>query len=242
MDFGTIQKKLNLNLYNKVDEFLNDMSLVFNNCRLYNGVDSYVGRIGVTVRKEYDRLLGMYNFVERFQDTPQTHFSLLISKEFESKSQEKEQVNPIFEEKENLINQEQVPSQKNIQELGQGKEDPNTQEFSKESSLGAVQAESRPEEEPLPTQETTQQANLLNEETSTAVNQMEESKPNELVEHETVPSKEIEVIEEEEPQLKETNKEEVFVAEEINEDSDKEKSSQDSLLEDNEEAKIAQNE
>lgn len=242
MDFGTIQKKLNLNLYNNVDEFLNDMSLVFNNCRLYNGLDSYVGKIGISVRKEYDRLLGMYNFVERFQDSPQTHLSILVSQELQNKAQQKEEVNAIFEEKENLINQEQAPSKKSLQELGQGKGNSNIQEFTQSTSVGPVQTENKPEEQAVPAQETTQQLNLLNEETSTTVNQMEQTQLNELIETEAVPSKEPEVIEEEEPQLKETNTEEVFVSQKMKEDSEKEKSSQDSLLEDNEEAKVAPNE
>jgi hypothetical protein len=91
MDFGTIKKKLNLNIYQSVEGFLNDMSQVFINCRLYNGTESPVGRIGVNIRREYDRLLGMYNFVERFQNSQQVHPSVLFIKEIQGKKKEEKQ-------------------------------------------------------------------------------------------------------------------------------------------------------
>lgn len=94
MDFGTIKKKLNHNIYEKVEDFLNDMSLVFNNCRIYNGTESYVGKIGVDVRKEYNRLLGMYNFVERFQNSTQVHPSV----SFINDLQQKNKTEPLREE------------------------------------------------------------------------------------------------------------------------------------------------
>ena len=49
MDFGTIKTKLKENQYSKVQEFMDDMELVFYNCRLYNGIESEVGQIGVTM-------------------------------------------------------------------------------------------------------------------------------------------------------------------------------------------------
>lgn len=90
MDFGTIKKKLNMNIYKNVEEFLNDMSQVFTNCRLYNGTESPVGRIGVNIRREYDRLLGMYNFVERFQNSQQVHPSILFIKDLQGRKKESE--------------------------------------------------------------------------------------------------------------------------------------------------------
>lgn len=84
MDFGTIKKKLNQNIYQNVEGFLNDMSQVFINCRRYNGTESPVGRIGVNIRHEYNRLLGMYNFVERFQNSQQVHPSVLFIKDLQS--------------------------------------------------------------------------------------------------------------------------------------------------------------
>lgn len=78
MDFGTIKKKLSLNIYKNVEEFLENMALVFSNCKLYNGTETPVGKIGVLVRSEYIRLLGQYNFVERFQNSQQVHPSELF--------------------------------------------------------------------------------------------------------------------------------------------------------------------
>ena len=69
--------------------FLGDMSQVFINCKLYNGVESPVGKIGVNVRREYDRLLSTYNFVERFQNSQQVHPSLLFIQSLQSKEEEK---------------------------------------------------------------------------------------------------------------------------------------------------------
>ena len=97
MDFGTIKKKLNLNIYQKVEEFLKDMSLVFSNCQLYNGTETPVGRIGVQVRSEYVRLLGQYNFVERFQNSQQVHPSELFIQNLQKSKKENED-NKIEEE------------------------------------------------------------------------------------------------------------------------------------------------
>ena len=72
MDFGTIKKKLNLNVYGTLQEFLDDMELVFYNCRLYNGTESYVGKIGVDVNREYDNLLQAYGLKERFENKVDT--------------------------------------------------------------------------------------------------------------------------------------------------------------------------
>ena len=47
MDFQTIRSKLKEHKYQKIQEFMEDMELVFHNCRLYNGVESEVGLIGV---------------------------------------------------------------------------------------------------------------------------------------------------------------------------------------------------
>ena len=53
MDFSTIKTKLREHNYNRIDEFMADMELVFYNCRLYNGMDSDVGQIGVAIQQEY---------------------------------------------------------------------------------------------------------------------------------------------------------------------------------------------
>ena len=49
MDFGTIKTRLKEGHYSKLQEFMDDMELVFYNCRLYNGIESEVGQIGTTL-------------------------------------------------------------------------------------------------------------------------------------------------------------------------------------------------
>ena len=50
MDFNTIKSKLKDHKYEKIQDFMDDMELVFHNCRLYNGTESDVGQIGVAVQ------------------------------------------------------------------------------------------------------------------------------------------------------------------------------------------------
>ena len=56
MDFQTIKQKLKEHKYQRIQDFMDDMELVFYNCRLYNGTESEVGQIGVYVQTEYTRL------------------------------------------------------------------------------------------------------------------------------------------------------------------------------------------
>ena len=49
MDFSTIKCKLNNNCYAKPEEFLDDIELVFENCRVYNGPYNEVGQMGNSV-------------------------------------------------------------------------------------------------------------------------------------------------------------------------------------------------
>ena len=51
-----------------MQQFLSDMDLVFDNCKLYNGLASYVGSMGVKVRNEYLNYLNTYRLSERFPD------------------------------------------------------------------------------------------------------------------------------------------------------------------------------
>ena len=53
MDFGTIKGRLNTNYYNRLQEFLNDMDLTFDNCIQYNGENSSVGKMAKSVREEF---------------------------------------------------------------------------------------------------------------------------------------------------------------------------------------------
>jgi hypothetical protein len=56
MDFGTIKNKLNQNKYMNIQEFLNDINLVFNNCFKYNGEATQVSKLCKDVRDEFNRL------------------------------------------------------------------------------------------------------------------------------------------------------------------------------------------
>lgn len=43
MDFGTIKQKIKEQKYASITEFMEDMELVFHNCKLYNGEHTPVG-------------------------------------------------------------------------------------------------------------------------------------------------------------------------------------------------------
>ncbi len=49
MDFSTIKQKLGGRVYESPNEFINDIYLVFDNCMLFNGEDSYIGKIASTL-------------------------------------------------------------------------------------------------------------------------------------------------------------------------------------------------
>jgi len=53
MDFSTIKTKLREHKYQGIQDFMDDMELVFYNCKLYNGTESDVGQICVSVQKDY---------------------------------------------------------------------------------------------------------------------------------------------------------------------------------------------
>ena len=50
MDFGTIRKKLNNNVYNNIEQFSRDMNLVFENCVTYNGPENMVAKHAIDIR------------------------------------------------------------------------------------------------------------------------------------------------------------------------------------------------
>lgn len=56
MDFGTIKTKIKEQKYANISEFMEDMELVFYNCKLYNGEHNAVGQMGKSVHDEYKRL------------------------------------------------------------------------------------------------------------------------------------------------------------------------------------------
>lgn len=66
MDLGTAKKKLSFNAYRDATDFIDDIELVFYNCRTYNGTQSDVGQIGVSCNQEFERLLNSYGVRERF--------------------------------------------------------------------------------------------------------------------------------------------------------------------------------
>lgn len=62
MDFGTIKTKLKEQRYANINEFMEDMELVFYNCKLYNGDSSGVGQMGKQVHDEYNKLVDQLCF------------------------------------------------------------------------------------------------------------------------------------------------------------------------------------
>ena len=56
MDFSTVKKKLNNSTYTNLKEYCEDMDLIFNNCFLYNGTNSYVGEICLKIKNEYKNI------------------------------------------------------------------------------------------------------------------------------------------------------------------------------------------
>lgn len=62
------------------------MELVFFNCRLYNGVESPVGQMGVRINTEYTTLLKSLNFLERFGDEKEITKFILDDACFDAKN------------------------------------------------------------------------------------------------------------------------------------------------------------
>ena len=60
MDFSIVKKKLNNYSYTNLKEFCEDMNLIFSNCFLYNGINSYVGEMCSKVKNEYNKLFAKY--------------------------------------------------------------------------------------------------------------------------------------------------------------------------------------
>jgi len=60
MDFATIKNRINSNYYHHLQEYLDDIALTFQNCILYNGESSTVGKMCKSVmeefKKQYDAL------------------------------------------------------------------------------------------------------------------------------------------------------------------------------------------
>ena len=56
MDLGTIKQKLSSNQYMRINEFIIDINLMFDNCILYNGETAPVSLRCKEVRDEYQKL------------------------------------------------------------------------------------------------------------------------------------------------------------------------------------------
>lgn len=63
MDFGTIRRKLNFNVYNDVDEFIVDMKLVFDNCVRYNGPENQVSRYALEIKNTFEENMRQMGFM-----------------------------------------------------------------------------------------------------------------------------------------------------------------------------------
>ena len=61
IDFSLVRQRLHANLYHKMQEFVDDMQLVFDNCVAYNGRDSVQGRQCQKVRDEFLKLYEQLN-------------------------------------------------------------------------------------------------------------------------------------------------------------------------------------
>lgn len=57
MDLGTIKRKLMNNAYKSGEDFIDDLDLVFRNCRIYNPPDSEVIRMCDNVEDLYEQEL-----------------------------------------------------------------------------------------------------------------------------------------------------------------------------------------
>lgn len=56
MDFGTVKTNLLNNKYGRIQDFIADVQLVFDNCILYNGESSQVSIMCKHVREEFNKL------------------------------------------------------------------------------------------------------------------------------------------------------------------------------------------
>lgn len=62
MDLGTIKKRLSNNFYESPQQFLDDVSLIYDNCILYNGEESFIGKIAVGFKNQIKTIIETLNF------------------------------------------------------------------------------------------------------------------------------------------------------------------------------------
>lgn len=58
MDYQTIKQKLSMNLYKGLEDFKEDVLLVYDNCIKFNGPHSYVGNVGVKTKDYFLKIFG----------------------------------------------------------------------------------------------------------------------------------------------------------------------------------------
>jgi bromodomain-containing factor 1 len=57
MDLTTVDKKLNTGEYDSVEEFINDIRLVFNNCYKFNGPEAMISMLCQNVESAFEKSL-----------------------------------------------------------------------------------------------------------------------------------------------------------------------------------------
>lgn len=76
------------------------MDQVFYNCRIYNGTESFVGKIGVDVNREYDNLLQAYGLKERFENKVDTNALIaeLLGAQIYSEEPSRNTAAPVYQQ------------------------------------------------------------------------------------------------------------------------------------------------
>ena len=99
MDFSTIKKKLQLNVYDDLQAFLYDINLVFSNCKLYNGVESQVGKLGIQIMEETESLIKQSQIEEKFgKENQKEIWDKILDEILEIKENEKSEINQKIKE------------------------------------------------------------------------------------------------------------------------------------------------
>lgn len=62
MDLGTIKKRLQNNYYENPQQFLDDVYLTFDNCIVFNGEESFIGKIAVGFKAQVKTIMETLNF------------------------------------------------------------------------------------------------------------------------------------------------------------------------------------
>ena len=63
MDFGTVKKKLTFNVYQNVQEYINDMKLVFDNCVRYNGMENQIAKHALEIKNMFEENMKQTGFM-----------------------------------------------------------------------------------------------------------------------------------------------------------------------------------